>query len=111
MPHVRCARRIREEAMKAVLDGTVIAEADRQDLISIEGNWYFPPQSVREGVLSDSPTPYTCPWKGACQYYTVSVGDTALPDRAWAYPERSEEHTSELQSLMRSSYAVFCLKK
>src|SRR3546814_1304533 len=30
---------------------------------------------------------------------------------AWPHPERSEEHTSELQSLMRISYAVFCLKK
>ncbi|MFJ6653003.1 DUF427 domain-containing protein [Microbacterium sp. NPDC091313] len=72
--------------MKAVLDGDVIAEADKDDLISIEGNWYFPPQSVREGVLSDSPTPYTCPWKGACQYYTVTLGDRALTDRAWSYP-------------------------
>lgn len=73
--------------MKAVLDGDVIAEADEGDLISIEGNWYFPPQSVREGVLSTSPTPYTCPWKGECQYYTVTVGDRSLPDRAWAYPQ------------------------
>lgn len=43
--------------MKALLDGVVIAEADRDDLIRIEGNWYFPPQSVREGALSASPKP------------------------------------------------------
>ena len=73
--------------MKAVLDGTVIAEADKNDLISIEGNWYFPPSSVVEGVLSESPTPYTCPWKGECQYYDVASGDGALKDRAWTYPE------------------------
>lgn len=73
--------------MKAIVAGEVIAEADKADLISIEGNWYFPPQSVREGVLTDSPTPYTCPWKGVCQYYTVTVGGQELPDRAWAYPE------------------------
>lgn len=73
--------------MKAVLDGSVIAEADKEDLISIEGNWYFPPTSVRAGVLSTTDTPYTCPWKGVCQYYTVTVDDTALQDRAWSYPE------------------------
>jgi uncharacterized protein (DUF427 family) len=73
--------------MKAVLDGSVIAEADKDDLISIEGNWYFPPESVKAGVLSTSDTPYTCPWKGECQYFTVTVGDRSLQDRAWAYPE------------------------
>ena len=40
--------------MKAVLDGTVIAEAPKDDLVSIEGNWYFPPSSVAEGVLVES---------------------------------------------------------
>jgi uncharacterized protein (DUF427 family) len=72
--------------MKAVLDGTVIAEADKEDLISIEGNWYFPPQSVKEGVLESSPTPYTCPWKGACQYYTVRADGKESVDAAFAYP-------------------------
>ena len=72
--------------MKAVLNDTVIAEAPRADLISIEGNWYFPPSSVRGEYLSASPTPYTCPWKGECQYFTVTVGDETLADRAWSYP-------------------------
>lgn len=72
--------------MKAVLDGSVIAEADNDDLIQIEGNWYFPPASVAPGVLRTSPTPYTCPWKGECQYYSVVSGDAVLPDRAWSYP-------------------------
>ncbi|RLK52128.1 DUF427 domain-containing protein [Microbacterium telephonicum] len=72
--------------MKATLGDTVIAEADRDDLISIEGNWYFPPSSVRADVLVESPTPYTCPWKGECQYYTVTVDGQQLADRAWSYP-------------------------
>ena len=72
--------------MKAVLDGTVIAEAPKDDLVSIEGNWYFPPLSVAEGVLVESPTPYTCPWKGECQYFDVTSGGKALSDRAWSYP-------------------------
>ncbi|MBX3095085.1 MAG: DUF427 domain-containing protein [Cryobacterium sp.] len=72
--------------MKALLNGTVIAEAPREDLISIEGNWYFPPSSVSPGALSESPTPYTCPWKGECQYFSVSDGEAELRDRAWSYP-------------------------
>jgi uncharacterized protein (DUF427 family) len=73
--------------MKATLNGVVIAEAAKDDLISIEGNWYFPPSSVKDEYLATSPTPYTCPWKGACQYFTVSVDGQAFPDRAWSYPQ------------------------
>ncbi|MBP7858039.1 MAG: DUF427 domain-containing protein [Candidatus Saccharimonadales bacterium] len=73
--------------MQAVWNGTVIAEADKNDLIYIEGNWYFPPTSVQHELLSESPTPYTCPWKGKCQYYTVTVDGQANADAAWSYPE------------------------
>lgn len=69
----------------ATLNGTVIAEADEADVLHIEGNVYFPPASVKTEYLTDSPTPYTCPWKGECQYYNVKDGDTVLQDRAWAY--------------------------
>jgi uncharacterized protein (DUF427 family) len=72
--------------MKATLNGTVIAEAPKEDLISIEGNWYFPPSSVKSEFLEKSPTPYTCPWKGECQYFSVKDGDELLQDRAWSYP-------------------------
>ena len=72
--------------MKAVVDGTVIAEAPKEDLIKIEGNWYFPPASVGSDRLEPSPTPYTCPWKGPCQYFDVVVDGKRLPDLAWAYP-------------------------
>jgi uncharacterized protein (DUF427 family) len=76
--------------MKAVVDGTVIAEAPRSELISIEGNWYFPPSSVLAEALEKSPTPYTCPWKGVCQYFTVTVDGKRLQDRAWSYPHPFE---------------------
>ncbi|GAA1538188.1 uncharacterized protein (DUF427 family) [Microbacterium ginsengiterrae] len=72
--------------MKAVLAGTVIAEADDADLISIEGNWYFPLTSVAPGVLVESPTPYTCPWKGEAQYYSAVVDGEQYKDAAWGYP-------------------------
>lgn len=72
--------------MKAVLAGTTIAEADDSDLISIEGNWYFPLSSVKDGVLVESPTAYTCPWKGAAQYYSAVVDGETHVDAAFGYP-------------------------
>jgi len=72
--------------MKAVLNDTVIAEAPEEDLIRIEGNWYFPPASVKSEYLVESATPYTCPWKGECQYFSVKSDDGLLQDRAWSYP-------------------------
>ncbi len=72
--------------MRAHINGTVIAEADDADLISIEGNWYFPPSAVKPGFLTDSPTAYTCPWKGDCHYFIVTVDGQAYPDRAFSYP-------------------------
>ncbi len=73
--------------MKATLNGTVIAEAPKEELLSIEGNWYFPPSSVNSEYLVKSDTPYTCPWKGEAQYFSVKDGDTTLQDRAWSYPK------------------------
>lgn len=72
--------------MKAELNGTVIADATDDQVVSIEGNWYFAPDAVNFDYLTESPTPYTCPWKGACQYYTLNVDGQNYPDRAWAYP-------------------------
>lgn len=72
--------------MKAVVGDTVIAEAPKEDLIQIEGNWYFPPSSVNEELLEKSPTPYTCPWKGEAQYFSVKTDGSVLQDRGWSYP-------------------------
>lgn len=73
--------------MKAVWKDQTIAEADKKDLIYIEGNWYFPPSSVKEDFLAKSPTPYTCPWKGECQYFNVGKDGELSQDNAWSYPK------------------------
>lgn len=75
------------ECMKAVWNDQVIAEADKDKLIYIEGNWYFPPDAVKQEYLTKSPTPYTCPWKGECQYFTVGKDGAASQDNAWSYPQ------------------------
>ena len=70
----------------ATLNGTVLAEASEDDVLRIEGNVYFPPSAVKKGLLFESPTPYTCSWKGTCQYFSVKDGEALLQDRAWSYP-------------------------
>lgn len=75
--------------MKAIWKDQVIAEADKDDLIYIEQNWYFPPSSVKQAYLQKSPTPYTCPWKGVCQYFNVvdpTNPENKSQDNAWSYP-------------------------
>lgn len=76
--------------MKAVWKNHVIAEADQQDLIRVEGNWYFPPDSIKKEFLSPSDTHTTCFWKGEASYYTVLVDGEENPDAAWYYPEPKE---------------------
>lgn len=69
--------------MKAIWNGKTVAEASKDAVIYIEGNWYFPPSSVNMDLLQKSDTPYTCPWKGVCQYFNVGDGK----DNAFSYPE------------------------
>lgn len=73
--------------MKAIWNEKVIAEADKKDLIYIERNWYFPPSSVNKRYLRKSDTPYTCPWKGECQYFDVGEDDSWSHDSAFSYPK------------------------
>lgn len=72
--------------MKAIWNDNVVAEAPKDELIYIEGNWYFPPESVNQDFLRKSNTPYTCPWKGECQYFDVGSGAEWGKDNAWSYP-------------------------
>ena len=69
----------------ATWNGTVIAESD--DIVTVEGNAYFPRSSVREDVLRPSSTHTICPWKGTASYLTLEVDGQTNPDAAWYYPE------------------------
>jgi uncharacterized protein (DUF427 family) len=72
--------------MKAVWNNQVIAEADNDKLIRIEGNWYFPPESIKREFYIDSLTRTTCHWKGEALYYSVVVNGQNNEDAAWYYP-------------------------
>jgi uncharacterized protein (DUF427 family) len=70
---------------KAIWNAAVLAESDRT--VVIEGNHYFPPQSVRAEYLRESTTHTTCGWKGQASYYDVVVDGRTNKDAAWYYPE------------------------
>lgn len=72
--------------MQATWNSKVIADAPKEELIFIERNWYFPPHRVNQKMLRKSDTPYTCPWKGVCQYFDVGEGEDWAKDSAFSYP-------------------------
>ena len=76
--------------MKAIWKDTVIAEAQKEDLIRIEGNWYFPPDSIKKEFYKDSDHHTTCIWKGEASYYDVVVDGEVNDFGAWYYPEPKE---------------------
>jgi uncharacterized protein (DUF427 family) len=62
----------------------VIAESD--ETVVVEGNHYFPPESVNREYLADNPSQTTCPWKGVASYYDVVVDGKTNSGAAWYYP-------------------------
>ena len=74
---------------QAVYHGTVIAESDQT--VVVEGNHYFPAQSVGAEFLQDSSTHTTCHWKGEASYYSVTADGRTSQDAAWHYPSPSAE--------------------
>lgn len=71
--------------MKAIWNGKVIAESE--DTVVVEGNHYFPEESVKKEYFTDSSTHTTCPWKGLASYYSLLVDGQENKDAAWYYPD------------------------
>ena len=74
--------------MKAVWQNTVVAESN--ETIVVEGNHYFPPESIKKNCFAPSDTHSTCHWKGLASYYHVKVNELVNQDAAWFYPEPKE---------------------
>lgn len=70
--------------IRATWNGVTIAESD--DTVIVEGNHYFPAESVNQAVLVPSEHQTTCPWKGMAKYQSVVVDGQTNPDAAWFYP-------------------------
>jgi len=69
--------------MKATWNDTVIAESD--DTVVVEGNHYFPRDSIKPEFFRESDLTSVCPWKGDAAYFDVVVGDSVNADAAWHY--------------------------
>jgi uncharacterized protein (DUF427 family) len=74
--------------MKAIWNDATLAESD--ETISVEGNHYFPPESVKKEYFKQSDSHTTCPWKGEASYYNIVVNEEVNNDAGWYYPEPKE---------------------
>ena len=71
--------------VSAVWNGITIAQSD--NTVVVEGNHYFPRESVNAEFLTDSAATSTCPWKGTAHYHNVVVDGTENVGAAWYYPD------------------------
>lgn len=83
--------------MKALWDNQVIAQADKNDLIYIEGNWYFPPSAIDKVFFKYSTESTTCFWKGTASYYDIVVGGETNSGAAWFYAEPKDGSTEKVK--------------
>jgi uncharacterized protein (DUF427 family) len=70
--------------MKAVWNGHVIAEST--DIVTVEGNAYFPAASLNKAYVAESAHTSVCPWKGTAHYYSLQVDGKENKDAVWYYP-------------------------
>jgi uncharacterized protein (DUF427 family) len=71
--------------VKAIWNGAVIAESNATEVV--EGNHYFPADTIKREYFKDSGTHTVCSWKGTASYYSLDVNGKQNPDAAWYYPE------------------------
>ena len=69
---------------KAIWNGAVVAESDNCEIV--EGNYYFPPDTIKAEYFQPSNTHTICSWKGEASYYTLRVDGQDNKDAAWYYP-------------------------
>jgi len=74
--------------VKALWNGRVVAESDAT--VVVEGNHYFPPDSLKREYFVPSQTHTVCGWKGTASYFSLKDGEATNPDAAWYYPEPKE---------------------
>lgn len=74
---------------KAIWNGVVLAESNNCE--KVEGNFYFPPDSIKKEYFTDSNTHTTCGWKGVASYYNIEVNGEVNKDAAWYYPTPKDQ--------------------
>lgn len=74
--------------MKAIWNNQVIAESEKT--LQVEGNHYFPEETIKKEFFKPSETHTTCPWKGVASYYNIEVDGKVNKDAAWYYPNTKD---------------------
>ena len=75
----------------ASINGITVAETSSYEVV--DGNIYFPPESINKAAFTPTPTKTHCPYKGDASYYTVTTNKTEIKDAAWYYPDPLPEYT------------------
>jgi len=70
---------------KAIWNGMILAQSDATEVV--EGNHYFPPDSINWDYFQEYPKHTTCPWKGLAGYYDVVVNGKSNSGAAWYYSD------------------------
>ncbi len=74
--------------MQAIWDDVVIAESN--DTVVVDGNHYFPLDSIKEEFYKKTELTTVCGWKGKANYYSVIVNGKTNKDCAWYYEEPND---------------------
>ncbi len=74
---------------KAIWKNAILAQASDYEIV--EGNIYFPPDTINKEHFKNSDTHTNCPWKGQASYYHIEVDGEINKDAAWFYPEPKEK--------------------
>lgn len=90
--------------MKAIFDNVTIAESDNP--IYIEGNYYFPPESIVSSHFFANDHHTTCFWKGEASYYDIKVNDDCIESAAWYYPNPPQSAIDQVKKDF-SNYVAF----
>ena len=92
--------------MKAIWNGTVVAESD--DIVTVEGNAYFPLEALKPEHFSDSDHTSRCWWKGTASYLNVQVGGEVNENAAWTYkdPSAKASHIKDRVAFWRGVQVV-----
>lgn len=81
--------------IRVSLGGHLLAESNAT--VFVEGNHYFPPDSVRTKLFTKSDTTSVCPWKGTASYYNVELEGKTFRDIAWYYPTTISERAKPIE--------------
>lgn len=93
--------------MKVIWNNQVIAESDQTKVV--EGNHYFPPESIKKHFFEHNDKETFCPWKGKASYYDLSHNDSIVQAAAWYYPE-PKDAASDIKDFVAFDKSAVAIK-